>query len=155
MSSPDMPAQGMGPPAAPAKPACDNITAGAKLAAEFALPAGLDLVWTSENYHDLHNPMFGQADMVKFNKVIFDALKPGGVYLVEDHAAQTGSGVRDTDTLHRIDPEQVKKEVTAAGFVLEGSSAVLINPADPLTTKPFDLNGKSSKFLLKFRKPAR
>ncbi len=155
LSSPDMPAQGMGAPAAPAQPPCDNVTSDAKLAAEFALPAGLDLVWTSENYHDLHNPMFGKADMVKFNKAIFDALKPGGVYMVEDHAAQTGSGVRDTDTLHRIDPEQVKKDVTAAGFVFEGSSDVLVNPADVLTGKPFDLGGKSSKFLLKFRKPAR
>ncbi len=134
---------------------CANVTADAKLAAAFALPAGLDLVWTSENYHDLYNKMLGSPDMKKFNQAVFDALKPGGVYLVEDHAAQTGSGSRDTDTLHRIDPEQVKKDVTGAGFVFEGGSDLLVNSADPLTVKVFELSGKSSKFLLKFRKPAR
>lgn len=141
-------------PAAAGTP-CTNVTADAKLAADFALPGGLDLVWTSENYHDLYNKMFGAPDMKKFNKVVFDALKPGGVYLIEDHAAQTGSGSRDTDTLHRIDPEQAKKDATSAGFVFESASEVLINPQDPLNDKPFGLNGKSSKFLLKFRKPAR
>lgn len=134
---------------------CTNVTADAKTAAAFALPSGLDLVWTSENYHDLYNKMFGSPDMKKFNKTIFDALKPGGVYMVEDHAAAIGSGARDTDTLHRIDPEQVKKDATAAGFVFEGSSDVLKNPADPRDVKAFDLGGKSDKFLLKFRKPAR
>lgn len=159
-SSPDMPGgmqadMGAMPPMPEApKPSCNNISAVTKAAAEFALPSGLDLVWTSENYHDFSGPGSG-IDMVKFNKVIFDALKPGGVYMVEDHAAQTGSGIRDVSTLHRIDPEQVKKDVTAAGFVFEGSSDVLVNPADPLTVKTFDLSGKSSKFLLKFRKPAR
>lgn len=145
---------GMGaPPPQDSGPACDNLTADAKPAAEFALPGGLDLVWTSENYHDLHNQMFGAPDMTKFNKVVFNALKPGGVYMVEDHAAAAGSGARDTETLHRIDPEQVKKEVTGAGFVLEASSEVLKNPADPHDVKTFELQGKSDKFLLKFRKP--
>lgn len=162
-SAPDMPAgmdagmdAGMGAmppmPEAP-KPPCNNLSAVTKPAAEFALPGGLDMVWTSENYHDFNGPGFGVTDMVKFNKVIFDALKPGGVYMVEDHAAQTGSGTRDVSTLHRIDPEQVKKDVTAAGFVFDSSSDVLVNPADPLNVKTFDLGGKSSKFLLKFRKP--
>lgn len=145
------------PAAAPATSGtpCNNITADAKLAADFTLPSGLDLVWTSENYHDLYNKMFGSPDMKKFNKAIFDALKPGGVYMVEDHAAAIGSGARDTDTLHRIDPEQVKKDVTAAGFVFEGGSDALKNPADPHDVKTFELSGKSDKFLLKFRKPAR
>ncbi|MGC3981385.1 MAG: hypothetical protein QM808_09015 [Steroidobacteraceae bacterium] len=146
-----------GAPAAPAATGtpCTNITADAKLAADFSLPSGLDLVWTSENYHDLYNKMFGAPDMKKFNKVVFDALKPGGVYMVEDHAAAVGSGSRDTETLHRIDAEQVKKDVVSAGFVFEGSSDVLKNSADPHDVKTFELSGKSDKFLLKFRKPAK
>lgn len=152
---PDMAPPGAPPAEAPRGTPCSNITADAKLATEMALPAGLDVVWTSENYHDLYNKMFGAPDMVKFNKAVFAALKPGGVYLVEDHAAAAGSGGRDTDALHRIDPEQVKKDVTGAGFVFEGASDVLHNADDPHTGKVFELRGKSDKFLLKFRKPAR
>lgn len=148
-------AGGMAAAPAPAGTPCANIKAEEKTAAEMQLPAGLDLVWTSENYHDLYNTRLGVQDMVKFNKVVFDALKPGGVYLVEDHAAQTGSGSRDTSTLHRIDAEQVRKDVTAAGFVLEASSDVLHNPADKLDVRVQELGGESSKFLLKFRKPVR
>lgn len=148
------PSSGMAPaPAAKGTP-CTNITADTKPAAEMKLPSGLNMVWTSENYHDLYNPMFGSPDMAKFNKVIFDALLPGGVYLIEDHVAEAGSGGRDTDTLHRIDPEQVKKDVTSVGFVFEAESRVLRNTDDPHTAKAHEFKGKSDKFLFKFRKPA-
>ena len=130
-----------------------NVTASAidftKL--EFAEP--LDMVWTSENYHDFHN--IPNGDVVALNQVIFKALRPGGVFMVEDHSAP-GTGTSATSTLHRIDPEVVVQEVTAAGFVLEGRSNVLANPADPHTAPVFDpsIRGKTDKFLLKFRKPA-
>lgn len=146
---------GMAAAPAPAGTACNNVTGDAKLAAEMALPSGLDMVWTSENYHDLYNKRLGAPDMVQFNKAVFAALKPGGVYMVEDHAAQTGSGARDTDSLHRIDAEQVKKDAAAAGFVFEAASDVLKNSADTHDARVFDLKGQSDKFLLKFRKPAR
>jgi predicted methyltransferase len=111
------------------------------------------VVWTSENYHDLHNPVFGTPDMKAFDSVIFKALKPGGVFIVEDHAADPGSGARDTNTLHRIDAELVKQEVVSAGFVFEAASDVLHNADDTHQAKVFELNGRSDKFLLKFRKP--
>ena len=58
-------------------------------------------------------------------------------------------------SLHRIDPEVVKKEVEAAGFKLEGESNVLNNPADAHTDKVFEgsIKGKTDQFILKFRKP--
>ena len=133
---------------------CTNVTADAKDPAAFSLPSGLDVVWTSENYHDLHNKMFGTPDMQAFDRAVFKALKPGGVFIVEDHAAEAGSGARDTDTLHRIDQKLVEQEVTSAGFVLVESSDLLRNPDDPHTAKVFEMPGKSDKFLLKFRKPA-
>jgi predicted methyltransferase len=122
---------------------------------DFKAPEKLDMVWTSMNYHDLHTKFFGPADLTMVNKSIFDALKPGGIYLVLDHAAASGSGVRDTGTLHRIDPEVVKKEVEAAGFKLEAESDVLKNPADDHTMKVFNpaIRGKTDKFIFKFRKP--
>jgi predicted methyltransferase len=111
-----------------------------------------DLVWTTQNYHDFHNI----PDLVtNLNKAVFDALKPGGIYFILDHAAQAGSGSRDTNTLHRIDEETVKQEVKAAGFELVGESGVLRNKDDPRSGKVFEppIQGHTDQFLLKFRKP--
>jgi predicted methyltransferase len=119
-----------------------------------APPVPVDLVWTSLNYHDLHN--VPGLDVTAFNKRMFDSLKPGGVYVVLDHSAAAGSGLRDTATLHRIDAETVKAEVTAAGFVFAGGSDLLKQTSDDRTAKVFDpaVRGKTDQFLLKFRKPA-
>jgi predicted methyltransferase len=137
----------------PPPPPCANVSIDTQTPATLSLPSGLDVVWTSENYHDLHNPMFGTPDMAVFNRAVFNALKPGGVYMIEDHVAAAGSGTRDTNTLHRIDPAVVKSEVLAAGFVLDSESQVLHNTTDDHTAKVFDLAGKTDKFLFKFRKP--
>lgn len=138
-----------------ADPAYSNVTVLREPVNRFTAPEQLDLVWTSMNYHDLHDPFFGPADLAAVNKAVFKTLKPGGIYLVLDHAAAAGSGLRDTNTLHRIDPEAVKKEVLAAGFVLDAQSDVLRNPDDDHTAKVFDpaIRGKTDKFIFKFRKP--
>jgi len=137
-----------------AEPAYANVTELEQPLAALKTPDALDLIWTSLNYHDLHN--IPGLDLAAVNKAIFAALKPGGVYLVLDHAATAGSGAADTNTLHRIDPETVKTEVLAAGFKLEAQSDLLHNPADPHTAKVFDpaIRGKTDQFILKFRKPA-
>jgi len=111
------------------------------------LPEPVDLVWTTENYHDLANGNIAGA-----NTAVFEALKPGGIYFVEDHAAP-GTGTSATSTLHRIDPAAVHEQVTAAGFVLEAESDALHNPADPHDASPRDFDGVSDKFALRFRKP--
>ena len=112
-----------------------------------------DVVFTAQNYHDVHN--VPNIDIAAFNKSVFNALKPGGAYVVLDHAAAAGSGGRDTSTLHRIDPEAVKAEALAAGFVLAGQSKVLENPQDAHTVAVFDpsIRGKTDQFILKFTKP--
>jgi predicted methyltransferase len=117
------------------------------------LPKDVDLVWTSQNYHDFHN--IPNLQVLDLDKAVFAALKPGGIYLVLDHSAEQGSGFRDTNTLHRIDAEAVKKEVLQAGFEFVGASEVLRNPNDPRTAKVFDasIRGKTDQFILKFRKP--
>ena len=135
-----------------ADPAYANVSAVEQKVAD--IPAGsIDLFWTSQNYHDLHN--LPGADLVAVDKAIFAALKPGGTFIVLDHAATAGSGFQDTSTLHRIDPEAVKTEVESAGFKLVAQSDLLKNPNDPHTAKVFDpsIKGKTDQFILKFEKP--
>jgi predicted methyltransferase len=116
------------------------------------IPTKADLVWTSQNYHDVKN--IKEVDIAAFDKSIYDALKPGGVFIVLDHVANADT-VNATSTLHRIDPAVVKKEVTAAGFKFEGESKVLANPADDHTKSVRDgaVQGRTDQFIYKFRKP--
>lgn len=120
-----------------------------------SVPQAVDVVWIRQNYHDLHDKFMGPADVSAFNAAVFKALKPGGEYIVLDHSAPDGSGLADTDTTHRIDAAQVKKEVTAAGFIFAGESNILRNPADPRTALVFDksIRGHTDQFIYKFRKP--
>ena len=138
-----------------ADPNYANVSVVVEPFSQLGVPAPVDLVWTSDNYHDLHN--FPGLDVGVLNKMVFDDLKPGGIYLILDHSAAAGSGTRDTKTLHRIDPEAVKAEVLAAGFVFVGSSDLLRQSDDPRTAKVFDpvVRGRTDQFILKFRKPAK
>jgi predicted methyltransferase len=86
---------------------------------------------------------------------MFEALKPGGELMVIDHVAEAGSGVRDTETLHRIDPEVIVRTLEAAGFRLEARSDLLRNPQDSHRLRVFDpaVRGRTDQVILKFRKP--
>jgi predicted methyltransferase len=150
---PDAPNPGAAVAAIAADPAYANVTLETFTPGKLSVPEPVDVVWTSRNYHDFHN--IPNADIGAFNKSIFDALKPGGIYIVLDHAAAAGSGTHDTSTLHRIDPEAVKSEVTAAGFVLVAQSDLLHSADDSHTAPVFDgsVKGKTDQFILKFRKP--
>lgn len=114
-----------------------------------------DIVWTSQNYHDLHTKGFGDVDTLTFNKQVFAMLKPGGVYIIVDHRAADGAPVDVAETLHRIDPAIVKREVEAAGFVFDSESVALNNPADDHTLNVFDekIRGQTDQFIYKFKKP--
>jgi predicted methyltransferase len=130
-----------------------NITVQVQPLRALDLPPKADLVWTSNNYHDVHNVQ--GIDILAFNKSVWAALKPGGVYLVIDHAAAPDAPADVTSTLHRIRSETVIQEVSAAGFTLEAQSSVLHNAADSHELKVFDaaIQGKTDQFMLKFRKP--
>lgn len=136
--------------------ATGNVAMVVGKAGDTLAPEPVDVVWTTENYHDFKNAKIGDSDAAAvFNKAAFDALKPGGVYLINDHQAATGSGVTQTDTLHRIEDAAVIREVEAAGFRLEARSPALHRPADDHTLKVFDsqIRGKTDQFVLRFRKP--
>jgi predicted methyltransferase len=132
-----------------------NVTVQIAAADRFAAPELLDMVWTAQNYHDLHDKFMGPTDVGAVNAAIFRALKPGGVYLVIDHVAEAASGLRDTETLHRIDPDTIRSEVTAAGFVFEAQSDALRNPDDSHVKLVFDpaIRHRTDQVVLKFRKP--
>lgn len=119
-------------------------------------PVGMDLIFTAQNYHDLHLQPFPADTAAKVNAAVFAALKPGGLYVIIDHAATAGAGIGVANTLHRIDIADVKREVEAAGFILDGESGILLNAEDPLTANVFDpsIRGQTSQFMLRFRKPA-
>jgi predicted methyltransferase len=117
----------------------------------------LDAVICILNYHDF---VWLKVDRAKMNAAVFAALKPGGVYGVVDHSAEKGSGLRDVQTIHRIDEEEVKKEILAAGFKLDAESEVLRNAAD---TRDWNASpgaaaekrGTSDRFTYRFIKPAK
>jgi len=132
-----------------------NIEVLIDAADRFAVPEQVDMVWTAQNYHDLHDSFMQPIDIAALNSAIYRSLKAGGVYVVIDHAAEAGSGLRDTETLHRIDPAAIRAEVTAAGFVFEGESAALRNPEDSHRLRVFDpaIRHRTDQVVLKFRKP--
>ena len=116
----------------------------------------VDVVWTFENYHDLHDSIMKGDDVNAFDQAVFKMLKPGGSFVIGDHAAAGGSGIQNTEDLHRIDPAAARAEVEKAGFVFDGESKVLANAADTHTLKVFDpaIRGKTDRFVFRFRKPA-
>lgn len=134
-----------------ADPAYANVTLIAGAPLSIGAPAPVDLVWTTQNYHDIRQ---GRALL---NKAVFDALKPGGTYFIVDHSAVAGAGDEVLLSLHRIDEDVVKREVLAAGFVLDAESDLLRNPADKRNQMVFDreVNRATDQFVLKFRKPAK
>jgi predicted methyltransferase len=143
------------PPSVTSEPGRGNVHDVKAEHGSFGVPDGsADLVWTSQNYHDVH--IFGGLDQVAaLNKAVFVALKPGGLYVVLDHSAQPGIDDDTMKKLHRIDEAKVKQEVLAAGFRLDGESKVLANPSDPRTANVFDpsIRGHTDQFILRFRKP--
>ena len=123
---------------------------------QFVTPQPVDVVWTSLNYHDLHNKNFN-VDVNEVNKAIFKSLKPGGLYVVVDHAAADNAPDDVTQSLHRIKKSAVVKEVESAGFKLVAEGDALQYPGDDGTKRVFenDIRGRTNQFMLKFQKPRR
>ncbi|MGA0605356.1 class I SAM-dependent methyltransferase [Phenylobacterium sp. VNQ135] len=132
-----------------------NVTALTQSLGALDLPDGLDLVFTVQNYHDLHLQPFPKEWAGQVNAEVFKSLKPGGLYVIVDHVAAPGSGLEAAQKVHRIEPSIVRQEVEAAGFKFEGETQLLRASADPHTASVFDpsIRGKTDQFVMKFRKP--
>lgn len=157
----NQPPPGSAPPASPppihavaADPGYGNVQVVQAGFTSFSLPEPVDVFWTAQNYHDLHLKRFN-LDVASVNKQIFEAVKPGGYFIVLDHAAAPGAPIDSADSVHRIDPAIVRKEVEAAGFKFVGESKVLRNDKDDYSKSVFDpaLRGHTDQFIYKFQRP--
>jgi len=142
-----------------AKPVMQNVV---RLDRDFDEPLppdvhDLDVVLMVLFYHDT---VWLGADRARMNANIFGALKPGGRFVVVDHAARPGAGLADVQTLHRIEEGVVRQEVEAAGFRLAKTADFLRNPSDPrdwndAPSAAAERRGTSDRFALLFGKPGR
>ena len=119
-----------------------------------AFPEPLDVVWMSQEYHDVHIPAVN-TDVATMNRAIYAALKPGGYFIVVDHSGRPGTGHTEVQTLHRIEGASLRAEVEAAGFVFDGATEVVRNPEDDRSLSVFDesIRGRTDRFVFRFRKP--
>ena len=121
---------------------------------QFVTPEAVDMVWVSDNYHDMYIKQYSHMNYATVNKQVFASLKHGGIYLVLDHRAVKGAGLVN-EALHRMDEDIAKKDIEAAGFKLVGESKILDNPSDDDSKRVFEQgeHDHTDQFLLKFRKP--
>ena len=139
----------------PGRENVEAVSADLVAMAEVTQPA--DVLWLHLFYHDLHTALIQAkgASATHFNRAVYERLKPGGFYVIVDHAAAAGAGTSDVQSLHRIEPASVREEVQAAGFVLDGESTLLANRHDPHAIKVFDpsIKGDTDRFAYRFVKP--
>lgn len=137
-----------------ARPGFENVERLVSPPDALELPDGLDAALLIRFYHDFY---WQGVDRAAFNRAVFAALKPGGVFGVVDHHAEAGSRDRDVQTLHRVDAEMVREEILAAGFVLEATSDALADPSDTRDWNIFAGEGSrrdaTDRFVFRFRKP--
>ena len=115
----------------------------------------LDAVVSNAIYHDT---VWLKADRAKMNAAVFQALKPGGVYVVIDSSAKPGTGVNDVQTLHRIDEQAVRTRCTPPASSSPARATCWRNPEDTRdwNSSPSaagERRGTSDRFALKFVKP--
>ena len=139
------------------EPGRENVEAvTADLVAMPEATQAADVLWLHLFYHDLHTALIQAkgATAARFNRAAYERLKPGGSYVIVDHAAAVGVGTSVAQSLHRIEPASVRAEVEAAGFVLDAESAMLANKEDPHSTKVFDpaIKGRTDRFAYRFVK---
>ena len=119
-----------------------NINVEVQPTTTLTAPEPLDVVWTSQNFHDYPDEFMGKGNPSALAKDVFKILKPGGTFMIVDHVAKPGRGLADTDTLHRIDPAMVRKIVEAAGFRFAGEFRCSTTPRIPSTSQ--SLTGQSA-----------
>jgi predicted methyltransferase len=132
-----------------------NVTIDSKPFGTVSFPKPLDLAWVTQNYHDLKIAEYGKVDTVAFDRAVFKALKPGGIYFILDHQGPAGMTEEQIAKMHRLNRDVVVKEVTSVGFKLVAEGNFLRRPGDDHTKSIFDkaIQGHTDQYALKFVKP--
>jgi predicted methyltransferase len=124
--------------------------------------ASLDAVFLIKVYHDLYwvdsegTATWPKIDTGSVLDQLAHALKPGGILLLVDHSAKTGSGNTAASSLHRIEESYAVKDFESRGLKVVAKSDLLRRPddaRDQLSYKGPAL-GKTDRFVLLFRKTA-
>src|SRR4029078_1567646 len=104
------------------EPGRENVQAvSADLVAMPEATQPADVLWLHLFYHDLHTALIQKkgARAADFNRAVYERLKPGGSYVIVDHAAAAGAGAGDAQSLHRIEAPSVRKEGAGGGVRIE------------------------------------
>lgn len=132
-----------------------NVSMDVKPFGTVGFPKPLDLAWVTQNYHDLKIAKYGVVDTLAFDRAVYKALKPGGIFFILDHQGAPGLTDSQIEHLHRINRDQVVKEVTSAGFRLADEGNFLRRSTDDYSKPIFDksVQGHTDQYVLKFVKP--
>lgn len=132
-----------------------NVSLEVKPFGTVSFPKPLDLAWVTQNYHDLKIAKYGKVDTVAFDRAVYRALKPGGTFFIIDHQGPSGMSEPEIARMHRINRDDVVREVTSAGFTLAAEGNFLHRPADDHSKPIFDpsIRGHTDQYALKFVKP--
>ena len=110
-------------------------------------------------YHDIYlvdeENGWPRIDGPRMLAELFATLKPGGVLGVVDHVAVDGAPAETGGTLHRIDPQRLLAEISAAGFIFDGRLNALRNPDDDHTLPMYDpsIRGRTDRVVFRFLRP--
>ena len=132
-----------------------NVSLDVKPFGAVRFPRPLDIAWVTQNYHDLKIPQYGKVDTVAFDRAVYRALKPGGIFFILDHQGPPGLTPAQIAKMHRINRDVVVREVTSAGFKLAAEGKFLRRSGDDHTKPIFDksIRGHTDQYALKFVKP--
>ncbi len=117
------------------------------------IPSGvsnLDLITFLFYYHDT---TYMNVDRAAMDKKMFDALKPGGILVLADHAAKAGADISVGKSLHRIDEAVVRKELETAGFKFVADADFWRVPGDTKDFSSLRPPSPVDAFVLKMQKP--
>jgi len=114
-------------------------------------PNSVEAMIAVRNYHDVEW-VFPGLTRKECVAGMLNALKPGGVVVIDEVATDKPGWDKDT---HRLNEKVVIDDFTAGGFELAEKSNLLANPGDDHTTQGFKEGRQNmDQYLLKFRKPA-
>jgi len=113
-------------------------------------PESVDAAFSALNFHDVYYDA-GEAAALELLQQLHGQLKPGGAFLLIDHAGNDG---QDNKALHRIPEDIVLRLAVEAGFTIEAEGAMLRNAEDDRSKMVFakGLRGNTDRFALLLRK---